>query len=97
MKKYKVRLTGMGIEAVAIIPFEIEPTIEEVENQTALYLNENLMKIEDELGQYSYTFECSNPNPDLHVCVRYGVDAVWSFNECRTLPVTGRTAKCGMR
>jgi hypothetical protein len=56
-----------------------------------------LMKIEDELGQYSYTFECSNPNPDLHVCVRYGVDAVWSFNECRTLPVTGRTAKCGMR
>lgn len=56
-----------------------------------------LMKIEDELGQYSYTFECSNPNPDLHVCIRYGVDAVWSFNECRTLPVTGRTAKCGMR
>ena len=46
MKKYKVRLVGMGIEAVAIIPFENEPTIEEVENQTALYLNENLMKIE---------------------------------------------------
>ena len=46
MKKYKIRLVGMGIEAVAIIPFENEPTIEEVENQTALYLNENLMKIE---------------------------------------------------
>ena len=46
MKKYKIRLVGMGIEAVAVIPFENEPTIEEVENQTALYLNENLMKIE---------------------------------------------------
>ena len=46
MKKYKIKLIGMGIEAVAIIPFENEPTIEEVENQTALYLNENLMKIE---------------------------------------------------
>ena len=28
MKKYKIRLTGLGIEAVAIIPFEEEPTIE---------------------------------------------------------------------
>ena len=46
MKKYKVRLVGMGIEAVGIIPFENEPTIEEVENTTALYLNENLMKVE---------------------------------------------------
>ena len=46
MKKYKIRLIGMGIEAVAIIPFENEPTIEELENQTALYLNENLMKVE---------------------------------------------------
>ena len=45
MKKYKVRLVGMGIEAVGIIPFENEPTIEEVENTTALYLNENLMKV----------------------------------------------------
>jgi len=36
----------MGIEAVGIIPFEKEPTIEEVENTTALYLNENLLKAE---------------------------------------------------
>ena len=48
MKKYKIRLTGMGIEAVTIIPFREEPTIEEVENTTALYLNENLMKIESD-------------------------------------------------
>jgi hypothetical protein len=46
MKKYKVRLVGMGIEAVGIIPFQNEPTIEEVEDITALYLNEKLMKVE---------------------------------------------------
>lgn len=46
MKKYKVRLAGLGIEAVAIIPFEQEPTIEKLENNIAYYLNHNLMKIE---------------------------------------------------
>ena len=53
MKKYKVRLVGMGIEAVGIIPFENEPTIEEVENSTALYLNEKLMKIESDERFYA--------------------------------------------
>jgi hypothetical protein len=53
MKKYKVRLTGMGIEAVGIIPFEKEPTIEEVDNSTALYLNENLMKVEQDGNFYA--------------------------------------------
>ena len=53
MKKYKVRLVGMGIEAVGIIPFEKEPTIEEVENSTALYLNENLMKVEPDGNFYA--------------------------------------------
>ena len=53
MKKYKVRLVGMGIEAVGIIPFENEPTIEEVENSTALYLNENLMKVESDEKFYA--------------------------------------------
>ena len=46
MKKYKIRVTGMGLEAVGIIPFQNEPTIEEVEETTALYLNEKLMKVE---------------------------------------------------
>ena len=46
MKKYKIRLTGLGIEAVAIIPFDNEPDIEQVENNIAYYLNHNLMKIE---------------------------------------------------
>ena len=53
MKKYKIRLVGMGIEAVGIIPFENEPTIEEVENTTALYLNEKLMKVEQDGNFYA--------------------------------------------
>ena len=62
MKKYKVRLFGMGIEAVAIIPFDSEPTIKEVEEATALYLNEKLMKVElDEnfyaKDRYTITYE----------------------------------------
>ena len=46
MKKYKVRLVGMGLEAVGIIPFQNEPTTKEVEEATALYLDEKLMKVE---------------------------------------------------
>ena len=46
MKKYKVRIAGLGIEAVAIIPFDNEPDIEQVQNNIAYYLNHNLMKIE---------------------------------------------------
>ena len=53
MKKYKVRLVGMGIEAVGIIPFQNEPTSEEVENTTALYLNEKLMKVEQDGNFYA--------------------------------------------
>ena len=61
MKKYKVRVTGLGIEAVAIIPFEAEPTHEQVENKLAEYLNHNLMKIEKDdfyaVNRYSITYE----------------------------------------
>jgi len=46
MKKYKVRIAGLGIEAVAIIPFDSEPEIEQLENNIAYYLNHNLMKVE---------------------------------------------------
>ena len=53
MKKYKIRITGLGIEATAIIPFEIEPTTDQVENKTAEYLNHNLFKI-DKDSFYSY-------------------------------------------
>ena len=46
MKKYKVRLYGMGIDAVAIMPFDNEPDIEKLQNNIAYYLNNNLMKVE---------------------------------------------------
>ena len=46
MKKYKVRIAGLGIEAVAIITFDNEPEIEQLENNIAYYLNHNLMKVE---------------------------------------------------
>ena len=46
MKKYKVRIAGLGIEAVAIIPFDKEPEIEQLENNIAYYLNHTLMKVE---------------------------------------------------
>ena len=52
MKKYKIRLTGMGIEATGILPFEKEPTIKEVEDMTALYLNEKLLKVEHDENFY---------------------------------------------
>ena len=61
MKKYKVRVTGLGIEAVAIIPFDNEPTIEKVENNVAYYLNNNLMKVEANdfyaTDKYTITYE----------------------------------------
>ena len=61
MKKYKVRLAGLGIEAVAIIPFEQEPTTEKLENNIAYYLNHNLMKIEANdfyaVDRYFITYE----------------------------------------
>ena len=61
MKNYKVRLTGLGIEAVAIIPFEAEPTVEKIENNVAYYLNHNLMKVEANdfysVDRYLITYE----------------------------------------
>jgi hypothetical protein len=61
MIKYKIRLTGLGIEAVAVIPFKQEPTYEQIENEVAFYLNENLMKIEASdfyrTDRYSITYE----------------------------------------
>ena len=61
MKKYKVRIAGLGIEAVAIIPFDNEPTQEILENNVAYYLNNNLMKIEPDSffsnKKYTITYE----------------------------------------
>ena len=53
MKKYKIRVTGMGIEAAGLLPFEKEPTIKEVEDMTTLYLNEKLLKVEHDENFYA--------------------------------------------
>ena len=53
MKKYKIRLVGLGIEATAIVPFENEPTVTDIENKTAEYLTHNLMKIESDGNFYA--------------------------------------------
>ena len=57
MKKYKVRIYGLGIDATAVIPFDNEPTQEILENNVAYYLNNNLMKIERDsfFSQKKYT------------------------------------------
>jgi hypothetical protein len=61
MKKYKVRIYGLGIDATAIIPFDNEPTQEILENNVAYYLNNNLMKIERDSfysnKKYTITYE----------------------------------------
>ena len=61
MKKYKIRITGLGIEEVAIIPFNSEPDIETLENNIAYYLNNNLMKVEANdfyaVDKYFITYE----------------------------------------
>ena len=61
MKKYKIRIFGLGIDAKGLIPFPYEPTIEMVENAVAEYLNEGLMKIEADdfyaKNRYTITYE----------------------------------------
>ena len=61
MKKYKVRIFGMGIDAKALIPFPYEPTLDMIENAVAEYLNEGLMKIEASdffaKDRYTITYE----------------------------------------
>ena len=61
MKKYKVRIFGMGIDATAIITFDHDPTIEKLENNVAYYLNNNLMKVEQSSfysqNRYTITYE----------------------------------------
>ena len=61
IKKYKVRIFGLGIDAKALIPFPYEPTTEMVENAIAEYLNEGLMKIEANdffrTDKYTITYE----------------------------------------
>jgi hypothetical protein len=52
MKNYKVRLFGAGVFGEHIIPFNVEPTIEQIEDTVALFINEGIMKLKIDLGFY---------------------------------------------
>ena len=50
MKNYKVRLFGREIFGEHIIPFNIEPTQEQVEDAVAILINEVIMELKSETG-----------------------------------------------
>ena len=50
MKNYKLRLFGREIFGEHVIPFNIEPTQEQVEDAVALLINEGLMELKIEKG-----------------------------------------------
>ena len=50
MKNYKVRLFGKGIFGEHVIPFNIEPTQEQVEDAVAILINEGIMELKSETG-----------------------------------------------
>ena len=50
MKNYKVRLFGREIFGEHVIPFNIEPTQEQVEDAVAILIDQGLMKLRSETG-----------------------------------------------
>ena len=50
MKNYKVRPFGREIFGEHIIPFNIEPTQEQVEDAVAILINEEIMELKSETG-----------------------------------------------
>ncbi len=65
MKKYKVRIYGLGIDATAVIPFDNEPTQEILENNVAYYLNNNLMKIERDSFYSNKKYKITSEEVDI--------------------------------
>ena len=50
MKNYKVRLFGREIFGEHVIPFNIEPTQEQVEDAVAILIDQGLMELRSEKG-----------------------------------------------
>ena len=50
MKNYKLRLFGAGIRGEHILPFNIEPTQEQIENAVTILIEKGLMKLKLESG-----------------------------------------------
>ena len=53
MKNYKVRLFGREIFGEHVIPFNIEPTQEQVEDAVAILIDQGLMELKPHTGFYS--------------------------------------------
>ena len=45
MKKFRVRFFGLGAIGECEIPFNHEPTVDEVEEMAAMYLDQGLLKL----------------------------------------------------
>ena len=45
MKKFRVRFFGLGAVGECEIPFNHEPTVDEIENMVAMYLEQGLLKL----------------------------------------------------
>ena len=46
MKKFRVRFFGLGVIGECEIPFNHEPTVDEVEEMAALYFEQGLLKLQ---------------------------------------------------
>ena len=46
MKKFRVRFFGLGATGECEIPFNHEPTVDEVEEMAAMYLEQGLFKLQ---------------------------------------------------
>ena len=50
MKNYKIRLFGKGVRGEHIIPFNIEPTQEQIENAVTILIEQGIMELNLESG-----------------------------------------------
>ena len=50
MKNYKLRLFGAGVRGEHILPFNIEPTQEQIENAVTILIEKGLMELKLESG-----------------------------------------------
>ena len=50
MKNYKIRLFGAGVFGEHIIPFNVEPTQEQVEDAVTILIEQELMELKFEKG-----------------------------------------------
>ena len=46
MKKFRVRFFGLGATGECEIPFNHEPTVDEIEDMVAMYLDQGLLKLQ---------------------------------------------------